>query len=89
MCDVTSILWHHCRVFTVPPSWYVTKPKKQYVCICSHSNTPVDELLGKPYQDEMLALIESYQGTKSNGHSDPPDDLTHMDDQNENKEFVK
>lgn len=29
--------------------------------LCSHSNTPVDELLGKPYQDDMLALIESYQ----------------------------
>ena len=28
---------------------------------CSHSNTPVDEALGKPYQDEMLALISSYQ----------------------------
>lgn len=30
-------------------------------CLNSHSNTPVDELLGKPYQDEMLALIASYQ----------------------------
>ena len=28
---------------------------------CSHSNTPVDEALGKPYQDEMLALIRNYQ----------------------------
>lgn len=32
----------------------------------SHSNTPVDELLGKPYQDEMLALIESYQDKQDN-----------------------
>ena len=49
----------------------------------------MDELLGKPYQDEMLALIESYQDTKAKGHSDPPDDLTHMDDQDEDKESVK
>lgn len=28
---------------------------------CSHSNTPIDEALGKPYQDEILALISSYQ----------------------------
>ena len=34
-----------------------------FMVFCSHSQTPVDELLGKPYQDEMLALIESYQDT--------------------------
>ena len=34
--------------------------------LCSHSNTPVDELLGKPYQDEMLALIASYQEQTGN-----------------------
>lgn len=59
----------------------------QLLC-CSHSNTPVDELLGKPYQDEMLALIESYQDTKSKEHSDPPDDLTLTDDQVDNKESI-
>ena len=40
---------------------------------CSHSNTPVDELLGKPYQDEMLALIESYQDKQSNKDGTIPD----------------
>ena len=41
---------------------------------CSHSQTPVDELLGKPYQDVMLTIIESYQDTKTSGGTDPPDD---------------
>ena len=41
--------------------------------LCSYSNTPVDELLGKPYQDEMLALIESFQDTKSKADIEPPD----------------
>lgn len=54
----------------------------------SHSNTPVDELLGKPYQDEMLALIESYQDTKTKGSSDPPDELTLVDGQDENKKPI-
>ena len=47
---------------------------------CSHSNTPVDELLGKPYQDEMLALIESYQDRQSN-----KDDM--IADNEDNDEF--
>lgn len=58
------------------------------VAPCSHSNTPVDELLGKPYQDEMLALIESYQDTKTKGSSDPPDELTLVDGQDENKKPI-
>lgn len=41
---------------------------------CSHSQTPVDELLGKPYQDVMLTIIESYQNTNTTGDTDPPDD---------------
>ena len=34
----------------------------------------MDELLGKPYQDVMLTIIESYQDTKTKGDTDPPDD---------------
>ena len=37
---------------------------------CSHSNTPVDDALGKPYQDDMLALISSYQTSKDTGSGD-------------------
>lgn len=76
------------------------KPCDLHVCIsltvaaCSHSNTPVDELLGKPYQDEMLALIESYQDTKTKESSDPPDELVDgqdelVDSQDESKESIQ
>lgn len=27
---------------------------------CSHSRTPVDEVLGKPFQDSMLDVINSF-----------------------------
>lgn len=33
----------------------------------------MDELLGKPYQDVMLAVIESHQDTKSIADTEPPD----------------
>lgn len=57
---------------------------------CRHSQTPVDELLGKPYQDVMLAIIESYQDTKTNGDTEPPDDskIDEFDD-NDDKESVQ
>lgn len=41
-----------------------------FVLQCSHSNTPVDDALGKPYQDDMLALISSYQTSKDTGNGD-------------------
>ncbi len=50
--------------------------------LCSHSNTPVDELLGKPYQDEMLALIASYQ--EQTGNKD--DSLANEDNDDEFEE---
>ncbi len=50
--------------------------------LCSHSNTPVDELLGKPYQDEMLALIASYQ--EQTGNKD--DNLANEDNDDEIEE---
>lgn len=49
------------------------------ILLCSHSNTPVDELLGKPYQDEMLALIESCQDPNIKADSDPPDNTINDD----------
>lgn len=50
----------------------------------------MDELLGKPYQDVMLAIIESYQDTKTNGATDPPDDPdTDKFDSADNKESVQ
>ena len=56
----------------------------------SHSQTPVDGLLGKPYQDVLLAIIESYQETKTTGATDPSNDLdTDQFDEADNKESVQ
>lgn len=55
--------------------------KHSFILLCSHSNTPVDELLGKPYQDEMLTLIESYQAKKGNeGNSTPQEDADEVEE---------
>ena len=61
--------------------WATSRPITPNV-LCSHSNTPVDELMGKPYQDEMLALIASYQ--EQTGNKD--DSLANEDNDDEFEE---
>lgn len=43
------------------------------VCYCSQQRTPVDEVLGKEFQDSMLAIIDSFQTPAPPGALDPED----------------
>ena len=42
-------------------------------CCCSQQRTPVDEVLGKDFQEPMLAVIDSFQAPAPPGALDPED----------------
>ena len=84
---LTGITVYACYLLTHLTNSADTHTSAYGMVLCSHSQTPVDELLGKPYQDVMLTIIESYQHTKTNEDTDPPDDSNSDEfDEADNKE---
>lgn len=55
---------------------------------CRYSRTPIDECLGKPFQDDVMALIDACQEQDANQSSEMDQELEAADDEEANHTYI-